>query len=76
MMKMKFLILLHTEYQLANVIKSNKVNLAVVSVQLHDEMMKDAGFAPMKQNNQPQFWSLYQMNLWKTISKRRQHIRI
>lgn len=54
----------HTEYQLANVIKSNKISLAVVSVTLHDDMMENSRLNEMKQNNQPEFCAQYQMNLY------------
>ena len=69
-------IIKHTEYQLATVIRKHNINLAISSLQLYDEMMSDAQLIQEKENNQPSFWAMYQMRLWKNVLKGRQPILI
>lgn len=69
-------IITHTEHQLSSIIKNSNINMAVVSVTLHDEMMNDQELCQTKQSDEPLFWSIYQMRLWRRVFQGKNHIRI
>ena len=52
-------IIMHTEYQLANVIKKSNINLAYIVLRLHDEMMNDKKLALRNIEDQSIFWATY-----------------